>query len=181
MTYSIVHNGDIYRSCVEYLDPFTDHEEGGLLIGRRVYNEDRSAVTIYVEDFKPVKSSFSSWGISDDSRKEYQLPAESIGYFPDPNESFKIASELFPLNEESSQTIIGFVHNHMMGMPNPSVYDLSKVSRTFGYIMAIYSNRTKQLKIWTVIGDKDEKWESNKFGSLAQVELEATYAENSQI
>jgi hypothetical protein len=175
MEYTLVQNPEVYDKIIAYLEPFLDHEEGGYLLGKRVYNEDKSNVIITIEEFVPVKSSYSSWDITEEERTNLGLPAKQIGYYPDPNEAFKIAERVFPLNEKSDQVILGFAHNHMKYLPNPSVYDLSKVSRQFGYLMPIYSNSTKQLKIWVVTKEHIEEWESKKYGSLAQVELEATY------
>lgn len=158
----------------KYLSPYIDHEEGGLLLGTRKWNEDRSLLIVTVRKFIPIKTAHESWNISKDEMCDLVLPSEVVGYYPNPSEVFKIKERIKPFNEKSDLVEVGFVHNHMNFPANPSIYDRTHVCREFGYIMAIYSNKFNHLKCWYIsqITETQKQWQMSKeLSSLAQVEL----------
>lgn len=171
--FNFIEDVKVIDEMMSYLDPFEDHEEGGILLGKRTESED--SVTVELTEFVPVKSQFSAWGINEDSKLD--VPPVKDGYFPDPLEVLPLLERTFPYNAGSEISIIGFVHNHMRFLPNPSRWDLERVSKLFGYLMPIYSNRTKELKVWyvTTKEENSEPWELRKYLSSARVELEAIY------
>lgn len=171
--FNFIEDTKVINEMMSYLDPFEDHEEGGILLGKRTETED--SVTVELTEFVPVKSQFSAWGIEEGSNLD--VPPVGVGYFPDPLEVLPLLERVYPYNSDSEISIIGFVHNHMKYLPNPSRWDLERVSKLFGYLMPIYSNKTKELKVWYVTTKEEdpEPWELKKSLSSAQVVLEVTY------
>ena len=175
--FDVNYHASICREICLYLDQFPNKEEGGCLTGEKLFPKE-DIIEIHMDNFYPVKNNLEAWEIDPEELLSRGLPEEDYGYFPDPNEVFKIRDPIWPSNEESKIRMLGFAHSHMSFLPNPSHWDLERVSRTEGYLMPIYSNRTKELKIWYVIKNtkqEEEAWQLKKLKSLAQVELAAIY------
>ena len=167
-------SAELVQSIKEYLKNCTEFEEGGLLLGSRIWNEDKSSLTVQVDKFVKIKSNFKAHGLSKEDLKARILPGEEIGYYPDPEEYLKVVEGTKSMNPSSEVMIVGFVHNHPHWEAFPSRYDLTHVTRDLGYVMAIYSNLRDHVRFWYVIENKDEtKWSKNS-SSLAAVELAVT-------
>jgi len=161
-----------------YLSPFFDHEEGGMLLGKRIWSKNRTLLTVEILQFIPIVSGIKTWELSATDMETLVLPDESIGYYPDPKRVFSLKQTIFPLNESSQLMEVGFIHNHMNNPANPSIYDRTHVCREFGYIMSIYSNKYDHIKNWYVAErmETQKEWEtiSKQLNLLAQVELALT-------
>lgn len=160
--------------AVEYLKNYPNTEEGGILLGRRIWDETRTKLKVQVRAFIPVKSSPNSWNLSKAEFKEFEIPPEEIGYLPNPSEVIALRKKIFPYNEKSSLMEVGFIHNHMQYAANPSFWDRKHTVSEFGYLMPIYSNKNKHLKVWFISQNTEKQWKSKELNLLAPVELAAT-------
>lgn len=143
----------------KYLQPF-DNEEGGLLFGRNNL----------IELFYPIKNSFYQY--KDFFPKNFEIPPESIGYFPDPTECAKIRIEMYKNNYLEK----GYVHGHVNAIAKPSSYDIINLPKEKNYLMAIHSKTDNKINVYKLneINLKGDIWTYTKLFYSDVVELVAT-------
>lgn len=175
MAFTLDIDSQIVDEMKNYLRKFDTIEEGGLLLGNKtIANHDNSNICVKITEFCPIKSTFNKYEFDKGYQITQNLPGEEIGYYPDPEEYMNVLKRTKSFIDTDLLNV-GFIHNHFRWEANPSFYDLKHVTKTIGYIMAIYTNLHDHIKFWYVTQQmQKEKWtKSQKSSSSAAVELAA--------